>query len=63
MAKLAHFTESDGEKEFVVIFTDDNPDTSEYTDGGFELARMVDVDGDVTMFPTDRELRDPVFGG
>lgn len=60
MAKLARFT--DGDKEFVVIFDTDDPDMSEYTADGAELAEMVSIVGDVTTFPTDRVLSDPVFG-
>ncbi len=59
MAKLAHFTEIDGNGEFVVIFNTDTPDTSDY-EIGYKLERMVDIHGDVTMFPTDRELVDPI---
>lgn len=60
MAQLARFTSDGGDKEFVVIFGEDEPDTSEYTDGGFSLAEMVPIDGEVTTFPCDRELSDPV---
>lgn len=60
MAKLARFT--NGDKEFVVIFDLDDPDVSEFTDDGAELAEMVTITGDVSSFPTDRVLSDPVFG-
>lgn len=55
MATIAHFTEIDGNGEFVVIFDTDEPDTSEY-EGEYELARKVTFDGDVSIFPCDREL-------
>lgn len=57
MAKLAHFTEVDGNGEFVVIFDTNTPDTAEYEDGEYQLARMVDIDEDVSIFPCERELR------
>jgi hypothetical protein len=62
MAKLARFTESDGSGEFVVIFDNDNPDLSEY-EGEYTLAEMLTIQGDVTTFPCDRQLRDPVASG
>lgn len=62
MPKLARFTESDGNGEFVVIFDTDDPDLSEY-EGSYVLAEMVSISGDVTTFPCDRELRDPVEQG
>lgn len=62
MAKLARFSEANGSGEFVVIFNSNDPDTSEYTEGGATLDEMVTILDDVTLFPTDRELRDPVMG-
>lgn len=61
MPKLAHFTEVDGNGEFVVIFDSDGPDVSEY-EGEYKLAAMVTIVGDVTAWPCDRALRDPFAG-
>lgn len=58
MAKLIHFVNEHENKEFVVIFTSDKPDTSEFATGGYVEKRSVEIVGDVTLFPIERALID-----
>ena len=62
MAQLAHFYRDRGSPVEYVVIVDTHEDMTEaeiieeYGDPSYKLGDVVDIDGDVTSFPTDREL-------
>lgn len=62
MAQLAHFHRDTGQPVEYVVIIDSREDMTEaeiieeYGDSSYELGDVVDIFGDVTSFPTDREL-------
>lgn len=55
MFRLALYSEDEGSGETVAIL-DSNTDPDDYCPIGFSLTEIVDIDGDATHFPTDRNL-------
>jgi hypothetical protein len=56
MIKLLHFVKPQSAQEYVVIFDDDEAIWEDYQNPGFDLQSEVEVVGDVSRMPTDREL-------
>ncbi len=62
MAQLAHFYKDTGNPVEYVVIIDSQEDMTEaeiieeYGDPSYKLGNVVDIIGDVTSFPTDREL-------
>jgi len=59
MAKLARFVNEETDKEFVVIFSEDDPDYAAFLSDGYGMREAVTIIGDVTTFPCETELTDP----
>jgi hypothetical protein len=55
MYKLYLFEQHEGSEERVAIL-DADEDPEEYLPHGFYIAKVLDIDGDATEFPTDRLL-------
>ena len=55
--RLYLFSEPSGERECVVI-SDENPNEvrKEYEEGNRQLDSCLEIEGNATCFPTDREL-------
>ena len=62
MAQLAHFWRDTGRPVEYVVIIDTREDMTEaeiieeYGESSYKLGDVVDIIGDVTSFPTDREL-------
>jgi hypothetical protein len=55
MFRLALYEANEGNEEYVVILSE-GQEPNDYLRHGFYFDQILDIDGDATEFPTDREL-------
>ncbi len=56
MARLLHFVHREKPQEYVIIVDDDDMPWEEYQNPGFDLRAELQIVGNVSGMPTDREL-------
>lgn len=56
MVTLLLFTQIDGDKEYVVIQTDDEAEYEDYQKKGYVLSESIESLDNFTMWPTDAPL-------